>query len=142
MLCLTVVPLPPSKKAFAVKINKTPKHNRSLKVAVQGLDYCGPPLIHPFIHFKIALLDIASQLHPFPLYASQTNVITNRYNFGSGDGVENILMTIIYSPLVLLRRLTSATQETYRSPISQNYLSRSVNSTSFTWSVESSSCRY
>jgi hypothetical protein len=26
------------------------KHNRTLKVAVQGLDYYGPPLIHSFIH--------------------------------------------------------------------------------------------
>jgi hypothetical protein len=31
------------------KLNKH-KHNRSLKVAVQGPDYYGPPLLYSFIH--------------------------------------------------------------------------------------------
>jgi hypothetical protein len=31
------------------------KHNRSLKVAVQGLDYYGPPLKHSFIYFTVVV---------------------------------------------------------------------------------------
>jgi hypothetical protein len=34
---------------------KMGKHNKSLKVAVQGLDYYGPPLMHSFIHSFIQL---------------------------------------------------------------------------------------
>jgi hypothetical protein len=33
-----------------IKGSQKRKHNRSQKVAVQGPDYCGPPLMHSFIH--------------------------------------------------------------------------------------------
>jgi hypothetical protein len=32
------------------EVSSITKHNRSLKVALQGSDFCGPPLMHSFIH--------------------------------------------------------------------------------------------